>query len=75
MVFGINNFLKYLSFQKDVFEITKNENRHEFNFLRAYLPANRFKRIFTILKYVFAGSYKKMEEGKWWRPILGDLLK
>jgi hypothetical protein len=55
--------------------IEKIEHRHEFYSMRAQLPANRLKRISPILKYVLAGSYRKLEGGKWWRPILGDLFE
>lgn len=55
--------------------IEKIEHRHEFYSMRAKLPANQLKRISPILKYVLSGSYKKLEGGKWWRPILGDLFE
>jgi hypothetical protein len=43
--------------------------------MRANLPASRFLRLFPISKHVMSGSYKKLEGGKWWRPILGDLFE
>jgi hypothetical protein len=43
--------------------------------MRANLPSSRLLRIFPITPYVISGSYKKLEGGKWWRPILGDLFE
>jgi glycosyltransferase involved in cell wall biosynthesis len=51
------------------------QQRYEFYAMRANLPANRFSRIAPIFQYVLNGSYKYLEGGKWWRPILGDLFE
>jgi glycosyltransferase involved in cell wall biosynthesis len=51
------------------------EKRHDFYSMRANLPTSRLLRIFPITPYVISGSYKKLEGGKWWRPILGDLFE
>jgi glycosyltransferase involved in cell wall biosynthesis len=51
------------------------KSRETFYHMRANLPSNRFARIFPVIKHAMNGSYKKEEGGKWWRPLLGDLVE
>jgi glycosyltransferase involved in cell wall biosynthesis len=51
------------------------QNRYAFYYMRAHLPTNRLRRIGPIAKHACKGSYKNLEGGKWWRPILGDLFE
>lgn len=43
--------------------------------MRSQLPANRIRRIFPILQSLSRGYYRMHDGGKWWRPLLGDLLE
>jgi glycosyltransferase involved in cell wall biosynthesis len=51
------------------------KNREAFYHMRANLPANRFARMMPVIKYAHIGSYQQEEGGKWWRPLLGDLVE
>ena len=51
------------------------QSREAFYRMRANLPRNRFGRIAPVLKYVIRGAYQLEEGGKWWRPLLGDLVE
>lgn len=51
------------------------KSREAFYRMRANLPANRLARIIPVVKYAMKGSYKEEEGGKWWRPLLGDLVE
>ncbi|WP_395767510.1 glycosyltransferase family 2 protein [Aquirufa sp.] len=50
-------------------------SREAFYRMRANLPANRLARIVPVIKHALNGSYKEEEGGKWWRPVLGDLVE
>ena len=49
--------------------------RENFYTMRATLPSNRFARIKPVFTYAIRGAYQLEEGGKWWRPLLGDLLE
>ncbi len=49
--------------------------RESFYRMRANLPGNRFARIIPVMQYALRGAYQLEEGGKWWRPILGDLVE
>jgi glycosyltransferase involved in cell wall biosynthesis len=55
--------------------IIKLKQRMEHYRMRSQLPKNRIKRIFPILQSLSRGYYRMHDGGKWWRPLLGDLLE
>ena len=55
--------------------ISQLKQRMDHYHMRSQLPANRIMRIFPILQSLTRGYYRKHDGGKWWRPLLGDLLE
>ncbi len=51
------------------------EARRAFYNMRANLPCRRLARISPILKQAMKKAYQTEEGGKWWRPLLGDLVE
>ncbi|AWL08134.1 glycosyltransferase family 2 protein [Aquirufa nivalisilvae] len=43
--------------------------------MRAKLANNRLLRIWPVLKGVLQGGYKLHDGGKWWHPVLGDIIE
>ncbi|RXK46813.1 glycosyltransferase [Aquirufa rosea] len=43
--------------------------------MRAGLANNRLLRIWPVLKGVLTGGYKLHDGGKWWHPVIGDILE
>lgn len=55
--------------------LAKLNQRTEHYRMRCQLPSNRLKRILPILQSLFKDQYRIHDGGKWWRPLLGDLLE
>ncbi len=43
--------------------------------MRSSLSKNRLKRIWPVIVAGLKGNYKLQDGGKWWHPILGDILE
>lgn len=43
--------------------------------MRASLADNRLLRIWPVMKGVLQGDYKLHDGGKWWHPVLGDIVE
>ncbi|MHA8067235.1 glycosyltransferase [Aquirufa sp. ROCK2-A2] len=71
------SLLNYLSNRPEVplFIIQKLQKRTSHYQMRSGLPNNRLKRIFPVLSAGMQGNYKLQDGGKWWHPILGDILE
>jgi glycosyltransferase involved in cell wall biosynthesis len=69
--------LAYLSGKPQVSKaiIEKLHKRTAHYRMRSSLPANRLKRILPVLQATFEGNYQLQDGGKWWHPILGDILE
>jgi len=69
--------LNYLTQRGDipVETLKKLELRVQHYLMRSSLSTNRLKRFSPVLIAAFKGNYKLQDGGKWWHPILGDLLE
>ncbi|MHA8050431.1 glycosyltransferase family 2 protein [Aquirufa sp. ROCK-SH2] len=69
--------LNYLSQKENIPSeiIRKLSLRVEHYGMRSTLPKNRLKRFLPVLMAGVKGNYKLQDGGKWWHPILGDLLE
>ncbi len=69
--------LEYLKDKPQVSKaiIEKLQKRTAHYHMRSSLQANRLKRILPVLLATVQGNYQLQDGGKWWHPILGDILE
>ena len=69
--------LEYLKDKPQVSKaiIEKLQKRTAHYRMRSSLQANRLKRILPVLLATVQGNYQLQDGGKWWHPILGDILE